>query len=83
MCSMNASLGTHAVTYIITIQSEHRPSGSPVFRGKLETIAGQRFEFDTIAEFNSLLYEICGWTDPAPSADEEPQSERKEVAARS
>jgi hypothetical protein len=57
----------HQVTYTISIQSEHSRAGSPIFRGTLETGAGQKFEFNTLAELNRLLCEICGWADPPPN----------------
>ncbi len=53
----------HQVSYVISIRSEYRPSRSPVFHGTLETVAGQKFEFKTLAELNSLLCEIGGWID--------------------
>jgi hypothetical protein len=45
----------HEVTYIISIRSEYRQSGSPLFRGTLETVAGQKFEFNTLAELNGFV----------------------------
>ena len=64
----------HEVTYIISIRSEHQQSGSPIFRGTLETVAGQKFEFNTLAELNGLLCEICGWIDALPSTNETRES---------
>ncbi len=49
--------------YIISIRSERYPAGSAVFRGTLETVAGQRFEFSTLTELNGLLCEVGGWVD--------------------
>jgi hypothetical protein len=63
---MNGSATIHQVKYILWIQSEHQSMGSPVFRGKLETTAGQTFEFSTLAELNSLLCEMGGWIDTPP-----------------
>lgn len=67
---MNDSSTSHQVTYIISIRSEHQQPGSPVFRGSLEIVAGQKFEFGTLAELNGLLCEIGGWIDKPPSAKE-------------
>ena len=53
----------HQVAYIISIRSEYQHLGSPIFRGTLETAAGQKFEFSTLAELNGLLCEIGGWID--------------------
>ncbi len=63
---MKNSSTIHQVLYIISIRSEYQHSGSPTFRGTLETIAGQTFEFKTLAELNSLLCEIGGWIDTPP-----------------
>jgi len=64
---MKDSSTIHEVTYTITIRSEHQQSGSPIFRGTLETIARQKFEFNTLAELNDLLCEICCWIDGLPT----------------
>jgi hypothetical protein len=66
---MRDSFNVHQVTYAISIRSEYRHFGSPIFRGTLETVAGQKFEFHTLAELNSLLCEICGWIDTPPLPD--------------
>ncbi len=63
----------HQVTYTVSIRSEHKQSGLPVFRGTLETVAGQKFEVSTLAELDALLCEIGGWIDrprPAEEGDE-------------
>ena len=60
----------HRVRYILTLRSEYQHWGSPVFHGTLETVAGQKFEFSTLDEFNRLLCEICGWIDTPPSVNE-------------
>lgn len=60
---MKDSSSIHQVRYIISIRSEYLPLGSPVFRGTLEIVSGQKFEFSTLAELNSLLGEIGGWID--------------------
>lgn len=67
---MNDSSTIHQVTYIISIRSEYPQLGSPVFRGTLEIVAGQKFEFGTLAELNGLLCEIGGWIDTPPCAKE-------------
>lgn len=59
----------HQVRYILSIQSEYHHWGSPVIRGTLETVAGQKFEFSTLDELNRLLCEICGWIDTPPSVN--------------
>ncbi len=59
-------LGTstiHQVTYTLSIRSIHHQLGPPVFHGTLETVAGQKFEFSTLAELNRLLCEVGGWID--------------------
>ncbi len=63
---MQASSTIHRVTYHISVQSEHHPFGPPLFRGTLETVAGQEFEFGTLAELNHLLCEVGGWIDAPP-----------------
>jgi hypothetical protein len=63
---MNESSNIHQVSYIISIRSENPPLGSPIFCGTLEIVSGQKFEFGTIAELNSLLCEIGGWIDTPP-----------------
>ena len=60
---MSGSSTIHHMKYILWIRSEHEPQHSPVFRGTLETIAGQKFEFNTLAELNGLLCEVGGWID--------------------
>jgi hypothetical protein len=67
---MKDSSTIHEVTYVISIRSEYRQAGSPIFRGALETVAGQKFEFNTLAELNGLLCEICGWIDTPPLPNE-------------
>jgi hypothetical protein len=67
---MKESTTVHQVFYIVSIQSEYRRPGSPVFRGTLETVAGQQFEFSTLAELESLVCEIGGWIDPPPLTNE-------------
>jgi hypothetical protein len=67
---MNDSSTIHQVTYIITIRSEYQQLGSPIFRGALEIVTGQKFEFSTLAELNSLLCEIGGWIDTPPLTNE-------------
>jgi hypothetical protein len=63
---MNGPTTIHQVKYVLWIRSEHEPLSSPVFHGTLETIAGQKFEFSTLAELNGLLCEIGGWIDTSP-----------------
>jgi hypothetical protein len=71
VCQMKDSTSIHQVTYIISIRSEHRPlSGSPIYSGSLEIVAGRKFEFNTLAELNGLLCEIGGWIDTPPVTDE-------------
>ena len=67
---MKDSSNIHEVTYILSIRSEYQLLGSPIFRGALETVAGQKFEFNTLAELNDLLCEICGWIDTLPLRNE-------------
>lgn len=67
---MNDSSTIHQVTYIISIRSEYQKLGSPVFRGTLEIVSGQKFEFSTLTELNSLLCEIGGWIDTPPLTNE-------------
>ena len=67
---MNDSSSIHQVRYIISIRSEYPPLGSPVFRGTLEIVSGQKFEFSTLTELNSLLCEIGGWIDTPPLTNE-------------
>ena len=71
---MKDSFTIHEATYIISIRSEYRQSGSPIFRGTLETIAGQKFEFNTLTELNGLLCEICGWIETSPLPNEARES---------
>lgn len=63
---MKNSSAVHQVSYIISIRSEYQHLGSPTFRGTLETAAGQKFEFNTLAELNGLLCEMGGWIDTPP-----------------
>lgn len=63
---MSDTVTIHVVTYIISIRSEYPRMGAPVFRGTLETVAGQKFEFSTLAELDGLLCEVCGWIDTPP-----------------
>ncbi len=56
----------HQVAYIISIRSEYPRLGPPVFRGTLQVVAGQQFEFVTLAELNYLLCEVGGWIDTPP-----------------
>ncbi len=65
----------HQVAYIISIRSEHTRLGPRVFRGTLQVVAGQQFEFTTLAELNNLLCEVGGWIDMPPEADEEGEIE--------
>ncbi len=67
---MKDSSTIHEVTYFISIRSEYQQLGSPVCRGTLETVAGQKFEFNTLAELDGLLCEICGWIDTLPVTNE-------------
>ncbi len=60
---MNDSSTIREVIYTISIRSEYQQLGSPIFQGTLETVAGQKFEFRTLGELNSLLCEVCGWID--------------------
>ncbi len=67
---MNDSSTIHLARYIISIRSEYRKLGSPVFRGTLEIVSGQQFEFSTLTELNILLCEIGGWIDVPQSTNE-------------
>ncbi len=67
---MKHSSTIHQVTYILSIRSEYRQLGSAVFRGTLETVAGQKFGFCTLAELNGLLCDIGGWIDSPALANE-------------
>ncbi len=60
---MDNSSTYHEVRYILSIQSIHRQSGTPIFHGVFETITGQKFEFTTLSELNLMLFEIAGWID--------------------
>jgi len=66
---MKDSNTIHQVKYIISIRSDYRQMGTPVFFGTLETVTGQKFNFITLAELNSLLCEIGGWIDTPPRTD--------------
>lgn len=68
---MRDSSTIHEATYIISIRSEYQSSGLPRFCGRLETIAGQKFEFSTLTELNRLLCDVLGWIDTPPLAEEE------------
>ncbi|MGE5262824.1 MAG: hypothetical protein ACM3S0_05550 [Acidobacteriota bacterium] len=68
--SNEGSNTVHQAKYILSIQSEYQHWGPPVFRGMLETVAGQKFEFSTLDELNRLLYEVGGWIDSPTSANE-------------
>jgi hypothetical protein len=61
------------VSYMISIWSERQRDLPSAWRGSIETAAGQRFTFSTLAELNRLLCELGGWMDPphatAQSAD--------------
>jgi hypothetical protein len=80
---MNDNATVHRVTYIISVRSKYPPLGSPVFHGTLETAAGQKFEFSTLAELNGLMCEIGGWIDAPPLTNEggepNPSSRSKET----
>ncbi len=67
---MKCSSITHQVTYSISILSEHKQADLPVFRGTLQTMAGQKFEFSTLAELEGLLCDLGGWIDTPASAKE-------------
>jgi hypothetical protein len=57
------------LTYTLSIWLEPQPDKRTVWRGSMETIAGQRFVFDSLAELNRLLAELGGWMDsPEPPA---------------
>ncbi len=66
----------HEVTYSISIRSEYRERGAPIFCGTLQTVSGQKFEFSTLAELNELLCEVCGWIDLPPPANEGGEAKR-------
>ena len=55
---------TRKVSYVIFIWHEPQQNGLSVWRGCLETAAGQRFDFGTLAELNRFLCELGGWMDP-------------------
>ncbi len=67
---MKDSFTVHHVTYTLLIRSEYGPWGPPVFSGTLETVAGQKFEFSTLAELDGWLCDIGGWIDAPASARE-------------
>ena len=52
------------LTYTLSIWLEPHPDRRNVWRGAMETIAGQRFVFHSLAELNRLLAELAGWIDP-------------------
>ncbi len=60
----------HEVMYSLSIRSEYQSSGLPIYRGTLETLAGQTFKFSTLTELNRLLCEVCGWIDTPCSLNE-------------
>ena len=61
---MNSLLPMRKVVYVICIWHEPQHDQATFWRGYLETAAGQRLEFDTLAELNRLLCELGGWIDP-------------------
>lgn len=61
---MNSQPPLRQVTYVICIWREPQHDGAFVWRGALETKAGQRFEFARLAELEYLLCEVGGWIDP-------------------
>jgi hypothetical protein len=71
---MKDSSNIHEVTYVLSIRSEYPPLRPPIFRGTLETVARQKFEFNTLAELNGLLCEICGWIDTPPPTNKARES---------
>ncbi len=60
---MNSEPIIHQVKYILWVRSEFKPLNSPVYQGVLETVAGQKFEFNTLDELNRILCEMGGWVD--------------------
>ena len=60
---MDKPPGMRRLTYTLVIWNEPRPDRRSVWRGWLQTLAGQRFAFDSLAELNRLLAELGGWMD--------------------
>ena len=57
------------VSYLLSLRAERNAETPPRWHGTLETAAGQRFEFSTLAELDRLLCELGGWMDPPLPAD--------------
>ena len=57
------------VSYVLSLGAERSGDTAPRWHGSLQTAAGQRFEFSTLAELEHLLCELGGWIDPPPTAD--------------
>ncbi len=58
------------LNYTLSIWMEPQVGNRQIWRGSMETRAGQRFIFNSLAELNRLLAELAGWIDPP---DERPQ----------
>ena len=56
--------GSRKVSYVVSIWHQPHHDDVSVWRGYLETAAGQRFDFGTLTELNRLLCELGGWMDP-------------------
>ncbi len=56
--------GIRKVSYVVSIWHQPQPDGVSVWRGSLETAAGQCFDFGTLTELNHFLCELGGWLDP-------------------
>lgn len=48
-------------SFVIVIWPVLQTGAPPHWRGALETLAGQRFYFHTLAGLNRLMHEIGGW----------------------
>jgi hypothetical protein len=69
--------GIRKVSYVVSIWHQPQPDGVSVWRGSLETAAGQCFDFGTLTELNHFLCELGGWMDPPIS--EPPLQEGSEL----
>jgi hypothetical protein len=65
---VNANRAERNVSYVVSIWRGQPKDSARLWHGYLETVAGQRFEFATLAELNHLLCELGGWNDPPPTA---------------
>ena len=62
------SLTTRRAVYVLLIWNSPQSDWPTASRGYLESIGGERYYFNTLAELNALLIRLAGWVEPSSDA---------------